>query len=86
MTLHVRVQDPGSASGEDEIEYCRRRSCGSIVRNALKGMSVSGNRSSRSSGLTRLSFISALKASPLNRSNSALADSLVVNLLIASMF
>ena len=86
MTLHVRVQDPGSARGEDEIEYWRRRSCGSIVRNAPKGISAFGNRSRKSSGLTRFLLISAMKASPLSRSSSAFAEASVVNLRIASMF
>ena len=86
MTFHVRVQDPGSARGEDEIEYWRRRSCGSIARNAPKGISIFENRSSRSSGLTRFPLISALKASSPSRSSSALADASVVNLEIASIF
>ena len=50
------------------------------------GTSVFGNRSSRSSGLTRLSLISALKASPFSLSSSALAGSSVVNLINASIF
>ncbi len=86
MTLHVRVQVPGSARGEDEIEYWRRRSCGSIARNALKRISIFGNRSSRSKGLTLLSLISALKLSPFSRSSSSLADPSEANLIIASMF
>lgn len=86
MTLQVRVQQPGSARGEDEIEYWRRRSCGSMARNAPKGVSVSGNRSSRSNGLTRLSLISASKASSFSRPSSDLSESSVVNLSIASMF
>lgn len=82
----MRVQDPTSARGEDEIEYWRSRSCGSIVRNAPKGMSAFGDRSSRSNGLTRFAVISALNASPFSRSSSALVDWSAVNLSIASMF
>lgn len=86
MTLHVRVQQPGSARGEDEIEYWRSRNCGSIVRNVPKGMSVFGNRSSKSSGLTRLSLTSGSKASSFSRPNSVFSGSSAVNLSIDSMF
>ena len=56
------------------------------MRNAAKGTSISGNRSSRSSGLTRFPLISALKASPPSRSNSFFVGASAVNLDIASIF
>ena len=86
MTLQVRVQDPGSASGEDEIEYWRRRSWESIARNALNGISVFGNCSNRSRGLTFFSLISAVKASSFSRVSSAFVESSVVNFINASIF
>ena len=56
----MRVQVVGSARGDEEMEYWRRRSWGSMERKVEKGMFRSGNCSRRSSGLTRLSLISGL--------------------------
>ena len=60
MTPQVMVHVSGSASGEDEIEYCRTRSGERIARNSLNGRATEGLSRRTSNMLVRFAKISVL--------------------------
>jgi len=85
-TPRIRVQTVGSARGEEEMEYWRRRSWGSMWRKSAKLISAEGYSSRRSRTLIRLEVISALKASSEVASSSFLAVSSCVTAMIFLRF
>ena len=67
-TAQVSVAVVGSSSGDDEMEYCRMRMGGSMVRKSPKGRVAEGNSSRRSSTERRLFAISFSKSLPARAS------------------